>query len=81
MLRQENNLTLCTLSKIFSKQCIEIFFLFFFSPENMFLHFMPMETICMESQILFSGKHKKTMNLSPAELAQRVVKINPLYTE
>ena len=38
-----------------------------------------METICMECRILFSGKDKKNItNLSSAEIAQRVVKVNPL---
>ena len=32
----------------------------------------------MKSQILFSGKNKKCINLSSAEFAQRVVKVNPL---
>ena len=32
----------------------------------------PLETICMRSQILFSGKNKKNItNLSSAELARR----------
>ena len=36
-----------------------------------------METICMKCQILFSGKNKKNItNLSSAEFAQRVVKVN-----
>ena len=38
----------------------------------------PLETICMECQILFSGKNKKNIiNVSFAELAQKVVKVNP----
>ena len=37
----------------------------------------PLETICMKCQFLFSGKNKKNItNLSSAELAQRVVKVN-----
>ena len=44
----------------------------------------PKETICMKCQILFSGKNKKNIiNLSSAENAQRVVKVNPnimMYT-
>ena len=37
----------------------------------------PMETICIKYQILFSGSNKKNpANLSSAELAQRVVKVN-----
>ena len=42
----------------------------------------PMETtcICMQYQILFSGKNKKnTTDLSSAELAQRVVQVNADY--
>ena len=36
-----------------------------------------METICIKSQILFSGKNKKTIiNVSFAEFAKRVVKVN-----
>ena len=35
-----------------------------------------METICMGSQILFTGKNKKNItNLSSAELAKRLVKV------
>ena len=34
-----------------------------------------METICMKCQILFSGKNRKNINLSSAELAQRVVMV------
>ena len=33
----------------------------------------PLETICMKCQMLFSGKNKKNISLSSAELAQRVV--------
>ena len=33
-----------------------------------------METICIKCQILLSGKLRKNINLSSAELAQRVVK-------
>ena len=59
---------LSTLGKIFSRRYFEIFFLIF-----------PKETICMKCQILFSGKNKKNIiNLSSAENAQRVVKVNPL---
>ena len=36
--------------------------------------FSPLETICMKSQNLFSGKNKENVvNLSSAELAQRMV--------
>ena len=36
-----------------------------------------MDTICMKCQILFSWKNKKNIsNLSSAELAQRMVKVN-----
>ena len=41
----------------------------------------PLETICMECQILFSGKNKKNINLLSAELALRVVKVNPSHAE
>ena len=34
-----------------------------------------METICIRSQILFSGKNKKHVTLLSAEYAQRVVKV------
>ena len=38
------------------------------------------ETICMMCRILFSGKNKKNItNLSPAEFAQRVVKVKHVY--
>ena len=33
----------------------------------------------MKCLILFSGKNKKNINLSSAELAQRVVKVKPSY--
>ena len=33
-------------------------------------------SICMQCQILFSGKNRKSINLSSAVFAQRVVKIN-----
>ena len=37
----------------------------------------PLETICMKCQILFSGKIKKPKtDLSSAELAQGMVKVN-----
>ena len=48
---------------------IEIFFLIFPRKEDLIL------TICMKFQILFSRKSKKNINLSSAELAQRVVKV------
>ena len=38
-----------------------------------------MEAICMNYQILFSGKNKKTIiNLSSAELAKKVVEVKPV---
>ena len=38
-----------------------------------------METICMKYQVLFSGKNKKNIiNLSYAELAQKLVKIKTI---
>ena len=39
----------------------------------------PLKTICMKCQILFSGENKgNVISLSSAELAQRVVKVNPV---
>ena len=35
-----------------------------------------METICMKHQILFSWENKKNIDLSSAELAKKVVKVN-----
>ena len=35
----------------------------------------------MKCQILFSGKNKKNVNLSSAELAQRAVKVIGLSTD
>ena len=51
-------LMISTLDKIFSRQRIEIFFLFL--PENRFdisCKLSPMEIVCMKCQILFSGKN------------------------
>ena len=40
-----------------------------------------MQTICMKSQILFSGENKKNIiNLSLAELTQRGVKVKNIPT-
>ena len=72
-------LTLSTLGKIYRWRT-EIFLLLF--PENRFWHFKHIvsETICMKCQILFSGKNKKKfINLSSAEFAYRVVKVNTLW--
>ena len=40
-----------------------------------------METVCIKYQILFSGKNKKNINLSSAELAQRTVKVKYIQSE
>ena len=70
-------LTLITLGKKFRRVHFEILFLIF--QENKDWHFMqivPMETIRMKSQILFCMKNKKNIiNLSSAELAERVAKV------
>ena len=72
---------LSTLGKIFSRQYIEIFFLFF--PEK----FLIFHANCLQwrqfawnvkSCFLFSGNKKNIMNLSSAELAERVVKVKAL---
>ena len=72
-----SDLTLCILGNNFSRRQFEHFFLFFL--ENRFdisCKLSPMETICMKSQILFSGKIKKIMiNSLSAELARRGVKV------
>ena len=41
----------------------------------------PVVTICMECQILFSGKNKNIISLSFAEFSQRGVKVNPCPAE
>ena len=40
-----------------------------------------LKIICMKGQSLFSGKNKKknTLNLLPAEFAQRMVKVNMMF--
>ena len=59
-----------TLGKIFSRRNIEICSYFSFESS-------PFETVCMEYQSLVSGKNKKNIiNLSSAELAKRLAKIN-----
>ena len=66
-------------SKIFSRWHNEIFFFFF--PENKIWHFIQIVsmTIYMKCQILFSGKNKHNItNLSCAELAQGVIKVNSI---
>ena len=71
---------LSTLGRIFSRRHIEVFFLF--SLETGFdisCKLTPAETICMKCHNLFPGKNKKIMiNLSSAELAQRVANVNYL---
>ena len=74
---------LSTLGKIFSRQHLEIFFLFF--PENrsdISCKLSPMETICMKFQIPFSGKNKKNViNLLSAELAKTVIRFMEIIRE
>ena len=72
-------LTLSTLGKIFSRLLTEIFYLIFSQKTDFDISckLSPIETICTKCQILFSGKNKKNItNLSSAELAKRVVKVN-----
>ena len=71
-------LTLSTLGKNFGKQHFELFFLIFPRKKDFdsSCKLSPVETIYMKCQILFSGKNKKNINLSSAELAQREVNIN-----
>ena len=66
------------LSKNFSRQHFEIFFLFF--TENRFWHFMwnvsNGDSLKIKCQILFSKKNKKNIiNLSSAEFANRVLRV------
>ena len=54
------------------------FFIFYFSQKTDFelsCKLSPMEEVCMKCQILFSGKKKTYINLSSAELVQRVIKV------
>ena len=71
-------LKLSTLGKIFSSRHFEIFFFFFFFlfPGNRIWHFM--QIVSSGIQILFSSKNKQKniINMSSAEFAKRVVKIN-----
>ena len=72
MTENKDTLMFSTLGRIFSGKHTEIFLLF--SPENRFdiaCNLSPMETNCMQCQILFSGKKIR----KSAELAQRVGKI------
>ena len=48
------------LNKFISPQIGDIFLIFF--PGNRIWHFIPLETICMKCQILFSGKIKKSIS-------------------
>ena len=52
---------------------LKYFFLFFSRKHDLTFH-VKLETICMKCQILFSGKN--SINLSSAENAHRVVKVN-----
>ena len=63
-------LMLSTLGKIFSTQQIEIFSNFL-KKTGFDIH-----ANCLQRRILLSGKNKKNINLSSAEFAKRVVKIN-----
>ena len=55
----------------------EYFFFFFPRKQDLALYAncLPLETIDMKGQILFSGKNKKNVILSSAELAKKVVKL------
>ena len=71
-------LTLSTLGKILAHNILE-YFVIFPRKQNLTFHAncLQMETICMKCKILFSEKTKKhIINLSPAEFAQRMVKVN-----
>ena len=49
----------------------------YFSPtKHKYIFEVSMKIFCMKCQILFSGENKKNIYLSPAEIAQRVVKAN-----
>ena len=72
-------LTLSTLSKIFSRRHIEICFLIIPRKQDLIFqaNCLHLETMCMKCQILFFGENKKNVTkLSSAELTQRVVKSN-----
>ena len=77
----ENLLSLACWVKFSADDILKYFFLFFQKigvdiSGKLSLN----ETICMKCQILFSGKNKKYINdLSSAEFAHRVVKINHLF--
>ena len=74
-------LMLSTLGKNFSRQ-FKIFS--YFSQKTGFgisCKVSPLETLCMICQIMFSEKNKKNINLSSAELAQRVVKVKNVLVE
>ena len=74
--RDDGNLTLSTLGKMFSRRQFEISFSLIF-PENRIRHFMQIVShgdTCMKCQILFSLKNKKTtsiINLSSDKFAKR----------
>ena len=59
---------LSTLGKIFSRQHFEIFLFF---PKTGFDI-----SVCMKYEILICGESKKNINLSSAELAERLEKVN-----
>ena len=66
------------LGKYSADDILKYFFLFF--PETKFdisCKLSSMETICMKSQILISGKNKKHITtLSSSESAKRIVNVN-----
>ena len=70
---------LSTLGKIFSRQHFEIFFLFFLG-KNLTFHaiFSIGDNLHAMSKSLLWEKMRKISNLSIAELAERLVKINLL---
>ena len=75
-------LMLSTLGKIFSRPHLEIFFSYFSQKTGSVISckLSPMQTICLQWQILFYGKNQKNIpNLSSAEFAQRVVKVKQTY--
>ena len=66
-----------TLGKIFIRRQIDFSILFFQKTGfDISCKLSPLETICMECQILFAGKNKKNIiNFLFANFAQRAVKV------
>ena len=58
--------------KNFRRRHFEIFFLFFLQKIGFDISckLSPLETICMESQNLFSGENKKNISLLSADFSQ-----------